>query len=429
MVIVAFYDFPTTDVSAILSFMQEGSLYAVGIDIGTTTVRAVVAHIDGATGVPTIVGVGHAANSGMRKGVVVNLNGPAQAIDDALGEAERMSGYQVDAATISVNGAHILSTHADGMVAVGAADHEITGDDLRRIEEVATLGKVPANREILDVIPHAYKLDGQDNIKDPIGMTGTRLEIDAHVISGLTPYLVNVQKAAETAKVHPNAVVTTAIAAAKAVLGEQQLENGVAVIDLGGATTSIAVYEEGDLQYTGVIPIGGVNITNDLAIGLKTDPEVAEKIKLGHASAIARTENAGVSLKHDGEILSFSTNDIDEIVEARLEEIFEAIQLQLKKAGRAGKLPSGVVLTGGGAQLKHIVEYAKNYFGLAARIGKPTGYGGVADDIEKPSFATAIGLMLIDAERLATGGSHKKSSVSMKSAQGFVSKIFARFKA
>jgi len=423
--------FATTDVSAILSFMQEGSLYAVGIDIGTTKVRTVVAHIDGSTGVPTIVGVGQASNSGMRKGVVVNLNGPAQAIDDALGEAERMSGYQVDAATISVNGAHILSTHADGMVAVGASDHEITRDDLARIEEVATLGKIPANREILDVIPHAYKLDGQDNIKDPIGMTGTRLEIDAHVISALTPYLVNVQKAAETAKVEPHAVVTTAIAAARAVLGEQQLENGVAVIDLGGATTSIAIYEEGDLQYTAVIPVGGVNITNDLAIGLKTDPEVAEKIKLEHASAIARKEDAGISLKHDGEILTFSTHDIDEIVEARLEEIFEAIQLQLRKAGRAGKLPSGVVLTGGGAQLKHVVDYAKQYLGLAARIGKPTGYGGVADDIEKPSFATAIGLMLIDAERIAVGGnkSSKKSNVSMKNAQGLVTKLFARFKA
>lgn len=409
--------------------MQEGSQYAVGIDIGTTTVRTVVAHIDGTTGVPTIVGVGEAANSGMRKGVVVNLNGPAQAIDDALGEAERMSGYQVDAATISVNGAHILSTHADGMVAVGAADHEINHDDLARIEEVATLGKVPANREILDVIPHAYKLDGQDNIKDPLGMTGTRLEIDAHVISGLTPYLVNVQKAAEAAKVHPHAVVATSIAAARAALGEQQLENGVALIDLGGATTSIAVYEEGDLQYAGVIPIGGVNITNDLAIGLKTDPEIADKIKLEHASAVPRKEDAGISIKHDGEIHSFRTSDIDEIVEARLEEIFEGIQHELKKAGRAGKLPSGVVLTGGTAQLKNIVEYAKHTLGLAARIGKPTGYGGVADNIEKPSYATAIGLMLIDAERIASGGPNKKSNVSLKSAGGIVSKLFARFKA
>lgn len=410
--------------------MQEGSVTAVGIDIGTTTVKTVVAHIDEATGTPTIIGVGQAPNTGMRKGVVVNLHGPAQAIDDALGEAERMSGYQVDAATISVNGAHILSSRADGMVAVGASDHEITRDDLARIEEVATLGKIPANREILDVIPHAFKLDGQDNIKDPLGMTGTRLEIDAHVISALTPYLTNVQKAAETAKVDPHTVVPSALAAAKAVLGEQQLENGVAVIDLGGATTGVAVYEEGDLQYAGVIPIGGNNVTNDLAIGLKTDPEVAEQIKREHASAVARSDANGVSLKHEGEILTFTTSDIDEIVEARLEEIFESVQHELKKAGRAGKLPSGVVLTGGGAQLKNIAEYAKQYLGLAARIGKPTGYGGVAEQVEQPSYATAIGLMLIDAERAQhSGRTTKKSSLNMKQAGGAVSKFFARFKA
>ena len=411
--------------------MQESSQYAVGLDIGTTKVRAVVAHIDATTGVPTIVGIGQAANTGMRKGVVVNLQGPGHAIDEALGEAERMSGYQVHAATISVNGSHILTTHADGMVAVGGSDHEINRDDLARIEEVSTLGKVPANREILDVIPHAYKLDGQDNIKDPIGMTGTRLEIDAHVISALTPYLVNVQKAAESAQVQPNNVIPTSMAAARAVLGEQQLENGVAVIDMGGSTTSVAVYEEGDLQYVGVVPIGGVNITNDLAIGLKTDPEVAEKIKLEHASAVIRETHSGVSIKHEGEIQTFDTTDIDEIVEARLEEIFEGIQKELKKAGRAGKLPSGVVLTGGASQLKHLAEYAKTTLGLAARLGQPTGYGGVADDIDKASFATAIGLMLVDAERGAptkSTGSKKFKAPSAKSITGNVSKIFGWFK-
>jgi cell division protein FtsA len=411
--------------------MQESSQYAVGLDIGTTKVRAVVAHIDSSTGVPTIVGIGQAANTGMRKGVVVNLQGPGHAIDEALGEAERMSGYQVHAATISVNGAHILTTHADGMVAVGGADHEINRDDLARIEEVSTLGKVPANREILDVIPHAYKLDGQDNIKDPIGMTGTRLEIDAHVISALTPYLVNVQKAAQSAQVQPNNIIPTSMAAARAVLGEQQLENGVAIIDMGGSTTSVAVYEEGDLQYVGVVPIGGINITNDLAIGLKTDPEVAEKIKLQHSSAVIREANSGVSIKHEGEIQTFNTNDIDEIVEARLEEIFEGIQKELKKAGRAGKLPSGVVLTGGASQLKHLAEYAKTSLGLAARLGQPTGYGGVADDIDKSAFATAIGLMLVDAERGATAkstGSKKFKAPSAKSITGNVSKIFGWFK-
>jgi len=410
--------------------MQENSRYAVGIDIGTTTVRCVVAHIDGTTGSPTIVGVGSAPNSGMRKGTVVNLSGPAQAIDDALGEAERMSGYQVNEATVSINGTHILSTHADGMIAVGAADHEITHEDLSRIEEVATLGKVPANREILDVVPHAYKLDGQDNIKDPLGMTGTRLEIDAHVVSALAPHLTNLQKAADSAKVLPRSIIVAGVAAARAVLSEQQLENGVALIDIGGATTNIAIYEEGDLQYAAVLPLGGINITNDLAIGLKTDPEIAEKLKIEHASAQLRGATSGVSLKYEGEIYSFQTSDIDEIVEARLEEIFEAIQNELKKARRAGKLPGGIVLTGGTAQLKGIVEYAKESLGLAARVGKTSGYGGVADNIEKPQYATAVGLMLLDAESDSVQyGSKKKASSPLIGVGSTVSKFLSRFRA
>lgn len=414
--------------------MQESSSYAVGLDIGTTKVRAVVAHLDSATGVPTIVGIGQAANTGMRKGLVVNLQGPAQAIDQALGEAERMSGYQVHGASLSINGAHILTTHADGMVAVGASDHEITIGDLERIKEVATLGKVPANREILDVVAHAYKLDGQDNIKDPLGMTGTRLEIDAHVVSALTPYLVNVEKTADAAQVQAHAILPTAMAAARAVLSEQQLENGVAVIDLGGATTSIAIYEEGDLQYVGVVPIGGNNITNDLAIGLKTDPEIAEKVKVQHACALSHAEKDSVSIKNDKEALTFKTEDINEIVEARLEEIFEGIQAHLKKAGRAGKLPGGLVLVGGTSKLKHISDYAKEALGLAARLGQPEGFGGVADDIDKAEFATAIGLMLVDAEQAPQGNARSKGNglklktPSAKDVKGKVSKVFGWFK-
>lgn len=411
--------------------MQETSRHAVGIDIGTTTVRCVVGHIDGTTGVPTIVGVGVAQNNGMRKGTVVNLAGPAQAIDDALGEAERMSGYQVDAATISVNGAHILSTHADGMIAVGGANHEITRDDLSRIEEVSTVGKIPANREILELVPHSYKLDGQDNIKNPVGMTGTRLEIDAHVVSVLAPHLVNLQKAAEKAKVIPSSIIVAGVAAARAVLSEQQIENGVALIDIGGATTNLAIYEEGDLQFTAVIPIGGINITNDIAIGLKTDPEIAEKIKLEHASAMPRGEDIEISVEHNKQTYNFSTGEIDEIVEARLEEIFEAINKELKRVGRAGKLPSGVVLTGGTAQLKGITEYAKQSLGLAVRIGMASGYGGVADNIDKPQFATAIGLMLIDSEanEVSKSNDAPRGKNVLSHGTGIISKFLGRFKA
>jgi cell division protein FtsA len=409
--------------------MQEViSKYAVGIDIGTTTVRCVVGHIDGTTGVPTIVGAGVALNSGMRKGNVVNLAGPAQAIDEALGEAERMSGYQVDSATISINGTHILSTHADGMIAVGSANHEIIEEDIMRIEEVATLGKVPANREILEVVPHAYKLDGQDNIKNPVGMTGTRLEIDAHVVSVLTPNLLNLQKAVESAKVLPRTIVVAGVAAARAVLSEQQIENGVALIDIGGSTTNIAVYEEGDLQFTAVIPIGGINITNDLAIGLQIDQEIAEKLKIEHASAISSKDTSGISLEHGGEIYSFSTADIDEIVEARLEEIFEAVNKELARAGRAGKLPSGVILTGGTAQLKGISDYAKESLGLAARKGLAAGFGGVADGIDKPQFATAVGLMLIDSESISAGSNKFSGKNALKGGVGIFSKLIGRFR-
>ena len=204
--------------------MQENSRYAVGIDIGTTTVRCVVGHLDETTGSPTIVGVGKAPNTGMRRGTVAHLQGPATAIDTALGEAERMSGYQVDGASISINGSHILSTKADGMIAVGAMDHEVSRDDVARLEEVATTGKIPANREILEVVPHSYRLDGQDNIKDPLGMTGTRLEIRANVVSALAPHLHNLQKSAEMAKVESHTIIPSVLASARAVLTEQQIE-------------------------------------------------------------------------------------------------------------------------------------------------------------------------------------------------------------
>lgn len=415
--------------------MQDTSKYAVGIDIGTNKIRCVVGHVDVSTGAPTIVGVGEVPNSGMRKGVVVNLSGPSKAIDDALGEAERMSGYQVNAATLSINGSHILSTKADGMIAIGMAGQEVTEDDIFRLEDVATTGKVPANREILELVPFSYRLDGQDGIKDPVGMTGTRLEINANVVSALVPHVVNLQKTAEQAQVTPHTLVPSAVAASRAVLTEQQLENGVAVIDFGGATTGVAIYEEGDLQYTAVIPVGSNNITNDLAIGLKTDPEIAEIVKLQHATAASGRDSKKVSVKHEKETHEFSTGDIDEIVEARLEELFEDINSELKKAGRKGKLPNGVVFVGGGSQLKGLVDYAKQSLELAARIGKPKGFGGVAEQLESPAFAVAVGLMFSDMQSAENHSSHKPGDKSQRAkhgamqAKGFVSKFLNRFRA
>jgi cell division protein FtsA len=395
--------------------MNEHARYGVGIDVGTATVRCVVGHIDPTSGTPTVVGVGQAPNNGMRKGVVANLAGPAKAIDDALGEAERMSGYEINAATLSINGTHIMSVSADGMIAVGAADHEIQPDDVARVEEVATIGKIPANREVLEVVPHSFRLDGQDNIRDPLGMTGTRLEIKANVISALTPHLDNLRKAADMATVNTNETIPAVLASARAVLTEKQLESGVAVVDMGAATTSVAVFEEGDLQYIGVVPMGGANITNDLAIGLKADPDVAETVKLQHASAVQRKDNEGVSLKQGDEILTYSTEEIDEIVGARLDEVFEAVEQELKKAGRAGQLPSGIVLVGGAARMQHMTEFVREKLSLATRIGIPRGFGGVSEKAEQPDFAAAVGLMLSDSLTHDRAG-QKSAQSSKKSA-------------
>lgn len=411
--------------------MQEQSRYVVGIDIGTTTVRCVVGHVDGASGVPKIVGVGEAPNNGMRKGTISHLTGPAMAIDAALELAERMSGHQVDTAMMSVNGSHIMSTKADGMIAVGSQDHEVTEEDLARLEEVATTGKVPPNRDILEVVPHSYMLDGQDNIKDPVGMSGTRLEISANIVSGLAPHIANVQKAAEMAKVRASTVVPAVLASAQATVSEAQMEHGVAVIDLGGATTGVAVFEEGDLQFVSVIPMGGINITNDLAIGLKVDPEVAEVVKLAHGRLMADGDAGRVTVTHQGQEYTFSQQDIDEIIDARCEELFEAVAKELKRAGLFGKLPSGVLLTGGSAQLKGMVDYAKQHLGVAARIGKSTGYAGVSEQADGPAFAAAVGLMLMDSAAVLHApkqGGSGKANVAMQKAGGFMSKLISKFK-
>lgn len=408
--------------------MQEQSRYAVGIDVGTKNVRCVIGYIDADGDAPKIVGVGTAPNSGMRKGTVTNLAGPAEAIDTALGAAERMSGHQVKTAVLSVNGSHLTSTKADGMITVGTTDNEVTPEDIVRLEDMATTGKVAQNREILEIVAHSYRLDGQDNIKDPIGMTGTRLEIKANVVSGLLPHITNLQKLAEMAKVEVSSVVPAVLASAQAVLTENQRENGVAVLDIGAATTGVAVFEEGDLQYLSVIPLGGQNVTNDLAIGLRTDPEIAESVKLAHAR-FGGKKLGKVETKHEKKTYSFEQSEIDEIVGARYEEIFEAVAKELKKAGRAGKLPSGAVLTGGGANTKGLIDFTKEQLGVAARLGKPSEYGGASNEIKGPEFSAAAGLMLIDA---ASGVSYAKSPQNAKKAAekagGFLRGIFAKFK-
>ena len=376
--------------------MDETARYAVGLDVGTENIRAVVASVS-KDGQISVVGYNEAKNSGMRKGVPANLAGPADAIDGMLGEVERMSGYEIHSATVSINGSQLLTTKTEGMIAVGTAEHEINEEDLYRVEDVAVTGRVPANREILDVIPFGYSIDGQEGVRDPIGMTGARLEMKANVISALQPNCANLRRVLEGAKLSVEQVVPSAVAAARAVLDEKQKENGVALIDLGAATTSVAVYEEGDLQYVGVVPAGSNNITNDLAICLEINTDVAEEIKKRHVSGSFSGEK-DVVIKINREEFTFPRENVDEVVKARLDEIFEKVRKELKQAGYEKKLPEGAVLVGGGAKMRDIEVFAKQVLEMSVKIGIPKGLGGVASSVEKTEYAAAVGLMLLSVD-------------------------------
>ncbi len=407
--------------------MDENSRYAVGLDIGTGNVRAVVASV-GNGGALNVVGYAEAANSGMRRGVVANLSGPAQAIDRMLGEVERMSGYEVNSAAISINGAQIMSTRTQGMIAVGAVDHEINATDVARVEDVALQGAIPANQEILEVVPLQYILDGQTGIKDPLGMSGSKLEMRANVVSTLSPSYDNLRKVAEEARTTPERIVPSVVAAARAVLSERQRENGVAIVDIGAATTGVAVFEENDLQYIGVIPVGSNNITNDLAVMLAVDTEVAEEIKRRFATGSFGAVDAPVVIRWRGKELRFERAQIDEVIEARLEEILNLVRKELHKAHYEQKLPEGIVLTGGGANMRDIDKYVRETLNMSVKIGRPEGLTGVVEAIHKPEYAAAVGLMLLSAEG---GGRNlgKKAPKKLKKEkkEGFLKKLLGKF--
>lgn len=412
--------------------MDNDKRFVTGLDVGTENVRTIIATVN-KEGAVTAVGYNEGKTAGMRKGVPANLTGPASSIDRMLGEAERMSGFEVKSAYVSINGSQILSTKTEGMIAVGTVEHEINEQDLDRVEDVAVTGRIPANRDVLDVVPLEYALDGQGGIKDPLGMSGARLEMRANVISALTPNCENLKKATMTADVETKRLIPSVVAAAKAVLTERQKENGVAVIDMGAATTSVAVYEEGDLQYVGVVPAGSNNVTNDLAIVLAIDPEMAEEIKTRFVTGKFDSEkNPVIRVGKEGKVeRAFERKEVEDVVKARLEEIFSEIRKKLKAARYDQRLPEGIILTGGGAKMRDIELFAKNALEASVKIGVPQGFGGVSEAIAKPEFAVAAGLALIAAEESALDfGPNKKSTkkpLNLSKAPGFLKKIFSKF--
>ncbi len=380
--------------------MRDGSaaFHYVGLDIGTSHVRCVIGVRDPNAEDPnaiSIIGHGMSQNQGLRKGVVMHVDDAVDAVVNAMTEAERISGVRIEHATVNVNGVHVMGMNSRGTIAISSPNREITAEDRDRVEEAAAIVKLPANREILQVFAKNYRLDGQDNLKDPVGMHGVRLEVDCHIITAATPNVRNLDLTLEKAQVSARHHTVSALAAAEAVLDRKQKEAGTAVIDIGAGTTNIAVIEDGEIQHIAVIPMGGTHITNDLAIGLKTDLEVAEQVKLKHAR-LGDTTDKTFRIIVDGVGYTFEQLETNMIVEARVEELFEYIDKELQRIHRSRKLPGGVVLVGGSAVLPGLADFAKEQLQLPVRIGKIRGLVGLVDTVDDPSFATATGLMLLD---------------------------------
>ncbi len=374
----------------------------VGIDIGSSNVRTVIAQSFSEEELPRVIGVGVASSKGLRRGIIVDIEETVSAMAQSIKQAETISGVQVDSAMVSLGGNHITSQNSKGVVAIGRADGEVEEDDIARVINAAQAISIPANKEIIHVIPRSYALDDQKNIKDPLGMNGVRLETDALIIEGSTPFIKNLVKCFEQMRIGIQELVLSPLASAKAILSKRQKELGVVLVDIGGGTTSVVVYEEDELLHTAILPIGGSHITNDIAIGLRTSIDVAEKVKIEFGSALPKEINkkdeinlAQIDSSEEGCV---SRHHVAEIIEARLEEIFLMINKELKAIGRESLLPAGVVLVGGGAKIPGAVDLAKNILGLPAQVGFPVPLGGLVDKVDDPVFATNVGLILWELE-------------------------------
>jgi cell division protein FtsA len=376
---------------------DQSSQHYFGLDVGTSSVRCVVGMVDAADPARlSVIGHGSAPNLGMRKGSIVHVDDVVEAIIQAVTEAERVSGVHIQSATVNVNGSHVSGINSKGTIAISAANREIDANDRLRVEEAATIVQLPPNREIIQVFAKNYRVDGQDNIKDPVGMHGIRLEVDTHIVAAATPNLRNLDLVLEKAKVHPGHRTVSSLAAAEAVLNRQQKESGTLLLDIGAGTTNIVVIEDGEVQHVAILPVGGTNVTNDLAIGLKTDLDIAELVKVKYASLAKDRPTGAIKVEHEGKKYEFDGDDVHLITEARIEELLEYVDKELKKIHRSRKLPGGVVLVGGTAKLPGIAEFAKNKLQLAARIGSLQPMGGLIDTVQDPAYAAAVGLMMLD---------------------------------
>ena len=379
-----------------------------GIDVGTSKIRTIIAHKPETDDQkPQIIGVGEASTFGMRKGLVVDIEETANSINESVEQAERMAGVPVESAYISIGSADISTQLSKGAIAIGRADGEVSEEDVARVLNAAQAISIPNNKEILHVIPRRFNLDNQKDIKDPVGMSGVRLEVDCLIVEGSSPYLKNISKCLYNAGINIDEMVISPLASQYATISKRQKELGVVLVNIGGGTTSLAVYEESELLHLAVVPVGGNNITNDIAIGLRTSIEVAEEVKLKYGTCLPaevdKKDQIDLSKFDKNEESAVSRRHVSEIIEARMEEIFELINRELKIIDRDGMLPAGAVLVGGGSKLNGSVDLAKKVLKLPTQTGFPKELGGITDKVDEPAFVTATGLIYWGLEKSEGG--------------------------
>jgi cell division protein FtsA len=383
--------------------MAKKNSIVVGLDIGTSKVCAVIGEMT-ENGVE-IIGVGSHPSQGLRKGVVINIEGTVNSVKKAVEEAGLMAGCEIHTVFTSISGGHIKAFNSHGIVAV--KNKEVTPRDLERVIDAARAVAIPMDRDVIHVLPQDYIIDDQDGIREPLGMSGVRLEAKVHIVTGAATSAQNIVKCCNRTGLNVAEMVLAPLAAAEAVLSDEERELGVVLIDVGGGTTDIAIYHDGTVKHTAVVGIGGNHVTNDIAAGLRTPFNDAERIKQRHGCARAsmvtddeRVDVPSVAGKGKG---SVSRQILCEIIEPRLDEIFELVQKEVAKSGFEGALTSGIVITGGSMLLPGAVEMAERSFGLPVRLGVPARVRGLIDIIGNPTYATGVGLVLHGMKRHERG--------------------------
>ncbi|MBI4924928.1 MAG: cell division protein FtsA [Bdellovibrio sp.] len=376
--------------------------FVVGLDIGTTKICCIVGEISEPNLNPRIdiIGIGTTPSTGLRKGVVINIDSTVESITKAIEEAELMAGVEISTVYTGIAGGHIKSFNSSGVVAI--KDKEISEYDIQRVIDAAKAVAIPLDREVIHIIPQEYIIDHQDGIKDPIGMSGVRLEAKVHMVTGAVSSAQNIIRCANKAGLNVSEICLEPLASSEAVLTEDEKELGVVLVDIGGGTSDIAIFKEGAVVYTGVLAIGGNHITNDISVGLRTPLHEAEKIKIQHGCAIASQIKPDETIEVPGvggrKSRIVNRRLLAEIIEPRVEEIFSLIQKEIMKAGFQDLLSSGIVITGGCALLEGTPELAETILEMPVKRGIPLNIGGLRDIVNSPKFATGVGLLKYGAQ-------------------------------